>query len=74
MQAGGSDVVGRSGQSVLDITADIGLDVLPADFEPLERVTSRDEGLRVRGLLDSVLSVSEWDLRREDGAADVEQA
>ncbi|WP_345336895.1 hypothetical protein [Actinomadura viridis] len=50
------------------------LDVLPADFDPLERVTSRDEGLPVRSLLDSVLSVREWDLRREDGAANVEQA
>lgn len=44
------------------------LDVLPDDFAPLQRVTSRDEGMHVGRLLDSVCSVREWELRQADGA------
>ncbi|MEX0172170.1 hypothetical protein [Streptomyces sp. LMG1-1-1.1] len=36
------------------------LDVLPGDFAPLPRVTSRDEGMQVSRLLDSSPSVKEW--------------
>ncbi|MGW3567485.1 hypothetical protein ACWDSL_27110 [Streptomyces sp. NPDC000941] len=40
------------------------LDVLPGDFAPLPRVTSRDEGMEVSRLLDSSPSVKEWLLGR----------
>ncbi len=40
------------------------LDVLPGDFAPLSRVTSRDEGMKVSQLLDSSPSVREWLLVR----------
>lgn len=40
------------------------LDVLPDDFAPLRRVTSRDEGAEVGRLLDSSPSVREWLLGR----------
>ncbi|MGO4632933.1 hypothetical protein AB4225_18610 [Streptomyces sp. 2RAF24] len=36
------------------------LDVLPDDFTPLPRVTSREEGMQVRRLLDRAPSVREW--------------
>ncbi|MEU9609103.1 hypothetical protein [Streptomyces sp. NPDC048057] len=36
------------------------LDVLPDDFAPLPRVTAREEGMKVRQLLDRVPSVREW--------------
>lgn len=41
------------------------LDVLPDDFAPLPRVTAREEGMKVRQLLDRAPSVREWLLRRE---------
>ncbi|MFK0017427.1 hypothetical protein [Streptomyces sp. NPDC091027] len=40
------------------------LDVLPDDFSPLPRVTSREEGMQVSRLLDRSPSVREW-IRRE---------
>ncbi|MFD7232813.1 hypothetical protein [Streptomyces sp. NPDC059881] len=40
------------------------LDVLPDDFAPLPRVTSRDEDMEVSRLLDSSPSVKEWLLGR----------
>lgn len=40
------------------------LDVMPDDFAPLRRVTSRDEGMEVGRLLDSSPSVREWLLGR----------
>ncbi|MFS2291179.1 MAG: hypothetical protein FWJ90_00565 [Actinomadura sp.] len=43
------------------------LDVLPADFDPLANVTSRDEGQRVGHLLKTGLSVREWDLHKGKG-------
>lgn len=39
------------------------LDVLPDDFTPLPRVTSREEGMQVSQLLDRAPSVREWLLR-----------
>ncbi|RZF04746.1 hypothetical protein C0L86_03800 [Streptomyces sp. SCA2-2] len=45
------------------------LDVLPADFTPLPRVTTREEGLRVARLADRAPSVREWLLRQGEGAA-----
>ncbi|WP_207939535.1 hypothetical protein [Actinomadura darangshiensis] len=45
------------------------LDVLPVDFDPLANVTSRAEGQRVDHLLNTELSVREWDLHRADGAS-----
>ncbi|MCX4985700.1 hypothetical protein [Streptomyces sp. NBC_00572] len=36
------------------------LDVLPEDFAPLPKVTSRDEGMRVGRLLDTSPSVRQW--------------
>lgn len=43
------------------------LDVLPVDFNPLANVTSRDERQHVGHLLNTELSVREWDLRRAEG-------
>ncbi|MGW8943034.1 hypothetical protein [Streptomyces koyangensis] len=43
------------------------LDVLPADFTPLPRVTTREEGLRVARLADRAPSVREWLLRQGEG-------
>ncbi|MGW5782082.1 hypothetical protein [Streptomyces sp. NPDC003863] len=40
------------------------LDVLPGDFVTLSRVTSPDEGVGVRRILDSSPSVKEWLLGR----------
>ncbi|MGI5171806.1 hypothetical protein ACQEU3_46430 [Spirillospora sp. CA-253888] len=45
------------------------LDVLLVDFDPLVKVTSRDEGQRVGHLLNTELTVREWDLRRAEGAS-----
>ncbi|MFJ4184535.1 hypothetical protein [Kitasatospora sp. NPDC089509] len=45
------------------------LDVLPEEFAPLPRVTSREEGLRVRQLLDAGPTVREWLLREGDGSS-----
>ncbi|MGH3391876.1 MAG: hypothetical protein ACRDOO_23640 [Actinomadura sp.] len=42
------------------------LDVLPDDFTPLPKVTSREEGMQVSRLLDSTPSVREWLLGRGD--------
>ncbi|MET9777811.1 hypothetical protein ABZ023_26725 [Streptomyces sp. NPDC006367] len=36
------------------------LDVLPDDFAPLPRVTSREEGMRVARLLDHSPTVGQW--------------
>ncbi|MFJ3672742.1 hypothetical protein ACIPSE_40415 [Streptomyces sp. NPDC090106] len=36
------------------------LDVTPDDFVPLPKVTSREEGMQVRQLLDQASSVREW--------------
>ncbi|MGW2781655.1 hypothetical protein ACWC3X_10445 [Streptomyces populi] len=44
------------------------LDVLPDDFTPLPRVTSREEGMRVGRLLDHAPSVREWLLREGEGS------
>ncbi|MFF8638282.1 hypothetical protein ACF052_29210 [Streptomyces pilosus] len=44
------------------------LDVLPADFTPLPRVTSREEGMQVSQLLDRAPSVREWLLREGGGS------
>ncbi|GAB3209668.1 hypothetical protein ACQEU5_21480 [Marinactinospora thermotolerans] len=46
------------------------LDMLPDAFAPLPRVTSREEGMRVSGLLDRVPSVREWSLRAEERAGE----
>ncbi|MET9515775.1 hypothetical protein [Streptomyces sp. NPDC002994] len=54
----------RAGVQVISL-----LDVLPADFIPLPRVTSRVEGMQVRQLLDDVPSVREWLLRQGDGSS-----
>ncbi|MFF8966828.1 hypothetical protein ACF1BK_29215 [Streptomyces globisporus] len=43
------------------------LDVIPDDFAPLPKVTSREEGMRVRRLLDQAPSVREWLLREDEG-------
>ncbi|MEE1755304.1 hypothetical protein [Streptomyces sp. SP18CS02] len=53
----------RGGERVVSF-----LDVLPDDFTPLPRVTSRDEGMEVGRLLDRSPSVREW-LRREGGGS-----
>ncbi|WP_433245003.1 hypothetical protein [Actinomadura nitritigenes] len=45
------------------------LDVLPVDFDPLANVTSSDEGRQVGHLLNTELSVRDWDLRRAEGAS-----
>ncbi|MFJ6940611.1 hypothetical protein [Streptomyces sp. NPDC101132] len=45
----------RTGDRVMSL-----LDVLPDDFAPLPRLTSREEGMEVARLLDSVPSVGEW--------------
>ncbi|MFE2578613.1 hypothetical protein [Streptomyces sp. NPDC059378] len=52
----------RAGDRVLSLP-----DVLPHDFTPLLRVTSREEGIQVRRLLDRAPSVREWLLREGDG-------
>ncbi|KAA6210199.1 hypothetical protein CP979_26735 [Streptomyces filamentosus] len=44
------------------------LDVLPDDFTPLPRVTSREEGMQVSQLLDRSPSVREWLLREGGGS------
>jgi hypothetical protein len=44
------------------------LDVLPDDFAPLPRVTSREEGMQVSRLFDRALSVREWLLREGEGS------
>ncbi len=44
------------------------LDVLPEDFTPLPRVTSREEGMKVSQLLDRSPSVREWLLRESEGS------
>ncbi|MBX9420862.1 hypothetical protein [Streptomyces lateritius] len=44
------------------------LDVLPDDFTPLSRVTSREEGMQVSQLLDHAPSVREWLLREGEGS------
>ncbi|MFD1829929.1 hypothetical protein ACFSJS_09655 [Streptomyces desertarenae] len=55
----------RAGDHVLSL-----LDVIPDDFTPLPRVTSREEGMRVSRLLDRAPSVREW-LQREGGVSDL---
>ncbi|MEV7417203.1 hypothetical protein [Streptomyces sp. NPDC089919] len=44
------------------------LDVTPEDFTPLPKVTSREEGMQVRRLLDQAPSVREWLLREAEGS------
>ncbi|MFJ1581692.1 hypothetical protein [Streptomyces sp. NPDC088182] len=44
------------------------LDVLPDDFVPLPRVTSREEGMRVSQRFDRASSVREWLLRQGEGS------
>lgn len=44
------------------------LDVLPDDFVPLPRVTSREEGMQVGRLLERAPSVREWLLRNGEGS------
>jgi hypothetical protein len=44
------------------------LDVLPDDFTPLSRVTSRGEGMQVSQLFDRAPSVREWLPREGDGS------
>ncbi|MFB7277219.1 hypothetical protein ACFCZV_08930 [Streptomyces hydrogenans] len=53
----------RTGDRILSL-----LDVIPEDFTPLPKVTSRDEGMRVRRLLDRAPSVREWLQREGEGA------
>ncbi|MEV7653295.1 hypothetical protein AB0O39_03885 [Streptomyces anulatus] len=48
----------RTGDRVVSL-----LDLLPDDFTPLPKVTSREEGMRVRRLLDQAPSVRAWLLR-----------
>ncbi|MFJ4126322.1 hypothetical protein ACIP3U_34000 [[Kitasatospora] papulosa] len=52
----------RTGDLVLSL-----LDVIPDDFAPLPKVTSREEGMQVRRLLDRAPSVREWLLREGEG-------
>ncbi|MFE2411764.1 hypothetical protein ACFXDE_25785 [Kitasatospora sp. NPDC059408] len=54
----------RTGDRVMSL-----LDVLPDDFVPLPKVTSRDEGMRVSELLDRSPTVREWLLREGEGHA-----
>ncbi|RST19028.1 hypothetical protein EF908_32525 [Streptomyces sp. WAC04770] len=44
------------------------LDVVPDDFTPLPKVTSREEGMQVRQFLDQAPSVREWLLREGEGS------
>lgn len=44
------------------------LDVIPDDFTPLPKMTSREEGMQVRQLLDQAPSVREWLLREGEGS------
>ncbi|MEV6353055.1 hypothetical protein [Streptomyces hydrogenans] len=53
----------RTGDRILSL-----LDVIPEDFTPLPKVISRDEGMRVRRLLDRAPSVREWLQREGEGA------
>lgn len=50
------------------------LDVLPEDFTPLPRVTSREEVMKVSQLLDRSPSVREWLLRESEGSDRLSQA
>ncbi|MDF6017031.1 hypothetical protein [Streptomyces sp. JH34] len=43
------------------------LDVIPDDFTSLPKVTSREEGMHVRRLIDQAPSVREWLLRAGEG-------
>ncbi|MFG3345864.1 hypothetical protein ACGF1Z_12490 [Streptomyces sp. NPDC048018] len=52
----------RTGERLLSL-----LDVIPDDFTPLPKVTSREEGLQVRRLLDRAPSVREWLPREGEG-------
>ncbi|MFG2823716.1 hypothetical protein ACGFX4_30370 [Kitasatospora sp. NPDC048365] len=49
----------RTGERVMSL-----LDMLPDDFTPLTRVTSRDRGMRIARLLDRSLTVREWLLKK----------
>ncbi|MGW3722993.1 hypothetical protein ACWD8L_39135 [Streptomyces sp. NPDC005133] len=44
------------------------LDVLPDDFSPLPKVTSREEGMQVSQLFDRAPSVREWLLQEGEGS------
>ncbi|MET9542806.1 hypothetical protein ABZY16_35810 [Streptomyces sp. NPDC006553] len=61
----------RDGQHVMSL-----LDVLPEDFAPLPRVTSRDEGMCVSRLLDDSPTVWQWlsESRAQNGAPGRERA
>ncbi|GGX82294.1 hypothetical protein [Streptomyces fructofermentans] len=52
----------RTGNRVLSL-----LVVIPDDFTPLPKVTSREQGMQVRLLLDRAPSVREWLLREGEG-------
>jgi hypothetical protein len=52
----------RTGDRVLSL-----LDVIPDDFTPLPKVTSREEGMQVRQLLDRAPSLREWLWREGEG-------
>jgi hypothetical protein len=54
----------RAGDRALSL-----LDVIPDGFTPLPRLTSREEGMQVRRLLDRAPSVREWLLREGEGSA-----
>ncbi|MEU9266191.1 hypothetical protein AB0E04_12160 [Streptomyces sp. NPDC048251] len=53
----------RAGDRVISL-----LDVLPDDFTPLSRVTSREEGMQVSQLFGHAPSVREWLLREGEGS------
>ncbi|WP_327436566.1 MULTISPECIES: hypothetical protein [unclassified Streptomyces] len=44
------------------------LDVLPGDFAPLPKVTSRGEGMQVSQLFDHAPSIQEWLLGEDEGS------
>ncbi|MER5204735.1 hypothetical protein [Streptomyces sp. NPDC002825] len=52
----------RTGDRVVSL-----LDAIPDDFTPLPKVTSREEGMQVRRLLDEAPSVRDWLLREDEG-------
>jgi hypothetical protein len=53
----------RAGEQVLSL-----LDIMPADFAPLQEVTRRAEVVRVRRGMDSARSVGEWNQEHAERA------
>jgi hypothetical protein len=53
----------RAGDRVMSL-----LDVLPDDFTPLPKVTSREEGMQVSQLYEHAPSVREWLLQEDEGS------